>query len=506
MDTRAYKEPDTKALTAFLKELKEKTDISQADRFMVWNLLSPLLNAKSPDANKLFIAGLIWLVESDKPPISIEFLNQGLGINATNNLDDKHKIIYLAKLAEHVKAEELKSKKETKEKETKEYTFKDEIVSVASHVLDRISFKQTPLSVMKDFKGISEQYRDITKNPGFFRRWIGTATERTNQQFFIETLATLCTDLAKEGLPFDYNAIMLGASLYIMYQIENSYSRRHGGGELYPLLKAKTKVEHSSQVELEAQKLLFDALFKFIEDTTISQWKKSRPADAKNFDVASFLSEMHKLLPKIKLCENRPHSLPYFVVSRTWMAAACIVGYTKEFALLKMAEDLYLIHGVGKNSLILTLAGQVGDKLASYAGKIPGFFIKQGTLALGEVAEKKAVTFSVTGIARTTLSYLLPSDTEETVKHTPYDPTLDPFESLIQLALLHAKTKREENNVEYFQAVLVIHRMLPAQIKEQLAERAQHKVTLPEPEPGAPTETYEVELELEGLRKGYTIV
>lgn len=505
MDTRAYKEPETKALTEFLKELKEKTDISQEVRFMVYNLLSPLLSAKSPDANKLFIAGLIWLSESEKPPISIEFLNKGLGINAANNLDDKHKIIYLAKLAEHVKAEELKSKKETKElKETKEYTFKDEIVSVASHVLDRISFKQTPLSVMKEFKGISDQYRDVTKNPGFFRRWIGTATERTNQQFFIETLATLCTDLAKQGVPFDYDAIMLGASLYIMYQIENSYSRRYGGGELYPLLKGKTKVDHSSHVELEAQKLLFDALIIFIEETTISQWKKSRPADAKDFDVASFRSKMYEQLPKIKLCENRPHSLPYFVVSRTWMAAACIVSYTKEFALLKMAEDLYLIHGVGKNSLILTLAGQVGDKLASYAGKIPGFFIKQGTLALGEVAEKKAVTFSVTGIARTTLSYLLPSDTDEAVKHTVYEPNSDPFESLIQLALLHAKTKREENNVEYFQAVLAIHRMLPPHIKEQLKERAQQKVTLPEPEPGAPTGTEDVELE--GIRKGYTIV
>lgn len=479
-----YKQPSSEALNAFLKELKDKKDIPQEIRFFVLNILKPLKEAKSPDADKLCVAGLIWLAESEKPLISVALLNQGLGISATNNLDDKQKIIYLAKLAEHAQAEDAQSKKESKD-----FGFKDQVTSVASHLLDRIPFKKTPKKIIDDFKDISNRYREAKKNESFLKRMWGSAPERSDQEKFIETLGNLIADLSKMDQIFDYEALILAASIYIMFQIEGSSSRRLGGGQLYPLLQKQTKLNHTSEIDPDAQKLLFDEFFKFIKTTTIDQWEKSRPLDAKNFNVYHFVFNlMYNDLPKIKLKQNGPCSIPYVVASTVGTAVTYAISYTQEFALFKFAEDLYLVQGIGKNSIILTLAAQIGESLSAYAGYIGGYFIKQSVIAIGQAAEKRAVTFSLTGMFRVTMGYLSSSNSSEPSAPVIYDPNSDPFESLINLAFLHAKKENDTVNVDFFAAVLSVYKMLPSEIKNRLNERTHQKSVSVIPDKSKPEE------------------
>lgn len=486
---QAYKEPEQKAMEAFLQELKDMEGVKEEDRIMISARLSPLLSTPSV-GTKLVTADLMWRLDTESPVLPVAFLRKGLGIDDVNNpLANEDKVIYLTALAKHEKAKELKSGEKS--------AYLNQIVTIASQALEQIEFERTPEAEIVKFQCIPGAYREMKRQGGFFqatfdrmRKLTKTAApERTSQQLGLETVANLLLKLKKQGEGYEYAAIMQATSLALMIQIEKTTARKNGGGMFYALLKEQAGVTHSSQVGEKDRNLLADVLTSFIDGTTYDQWMDARPEHAPKFNVRRFRNQLSEELPNIKLCQHQPQSLPSFVATSVGVAAAGGILYTQSFALLAIAKKLHDL-GLGKNTIILNLASHAGDKIKScleqkipYVGKITGFFAKQGAVAFGQAAEESATTFSVTdgpGYIREGLKRLGAEDEPEQDLDRP---TLDLFQTSMRLELMWAKEQCEEKGrIEFLQAVLELHEMLPPETKQRLTEKVKRKIEVSIPE------------------------
>lgn len=455
MDTR-YK-PSPEALNAFFVEVKENKTIPPEIKMLIVNYIEPLRKS-----SELCAAGLIWLAESEKPILSKDILNRGLNLSDKNQIPDKQKIVLLAKLAKSQPPGIADSKG---------FTFKDQIISTSLRILDRVSFKKVPKELINDFKKIPERYYQINTSY-FYRR----STDRPKQINFIETFINLIDTLAKNGEAYEFEAIIIAATYYLMYQLEDECPTRRPGSKLYQHLQRITKISHTSEIPYNIQKLYFDELFKFIDKVSISVWKKSIPSHCSKFNVKHFVYDvMYDLLPKIQLDKHRPRSLPYVAMCQVGTFVSYGLSYTKEFALFKFAEDLYVVRGIGKNSIIITAAAKAGEYLSTYVGTFGGYFIKQGAIAVGELAEQKAVTFSLVGMLKVPISYLSSRETPVDSEPSVYNPESDPFECLLNIALIQAKKEKIEEDCEFFSSVITLYRLLPADLKKEIVEKVQQK-------------------------------
>jgi len=482
-----YKQPSTEALNNFFLSLKNGNEIKpDLIKFLVVNFLETLKNAKTPEADALFVAGLICFSESKEAIFNSATLNRGLGISATNQLDDRQKVIYLAKLAQHAQTVELKlQQSDSKESNSKDsIPFKEEIVTTALCVLDRLPFKKKiPTELINKFKNTTARYLNTPKT---FAQKVGSlfsdySKERSKQQKLIDTFGNLISKLAEQDENHDYEAIIIAFTYYLMFELEDECTTtRRPGSELYQQLRTIAKINHTSEIPPEVQKLYFDELLVLLKKTTIEQWELARPKDASKLNIHKLIYvKMYSDLQTIKLANNPPCSLPYGMICKVSSGVVYAIDFSKELAFIEFVNNTRLAE-VGKGYFSMA-----AKQFAKYIGKCgysyPVTFILQKlTLWLGGLGEKHASITGLPGIFNATYTYLASRkafiDYEDN-----YDPHSDPFESLIQIALQQAKKEKGTEDIQFFEAVISLYKLLPEKMKQQLNELLQQKAPVETP-------------------------